>query len=77
MKTLIKLANFSQNLWIDGQNNYYQETNGYMYPYDRFQNQILNEKIKFRSDQFSKMTYSQPEAPPLKENYDDVVINQP
>ena len=55
MKTIIKSENPSKNLWRDGQNNYYQEIDHHMYPYDRFRNQILNRKIKFSSSQFDKI----------------------
>lgn len=55
MKTIIKSENPSKNLWRDGQNNYYQEIDHHMYPYDRFRDQILNKKIKFSSSQFDKI----------------------
>ena len=55
MKIIIKLADLSKSLWKDGSNNIYQEINGFMYPYNPFQNQILNQEIKLPLDQFSKL----------------------
>lgn len=65
MKTIIKPENPSKNLWRDGQNNYYQEIGQHMYPYDRFRDQILNQKIRFLSAQFDKIGII-PDVNPIK-----------
>ena len=61
MRTIIKRDDLSENLWRDGQNNYYQEIGLHMYPYDRFRKQILNKEIKFLTTQFDKIEVNQVE----------------